>query len=477
MLKVLYVSPEAVPFVKTGGLADVAFSLPKHLRKLGIDIRVIIPEYKEIPKEFKAEMKSYGKHTVNLAWRKQDYEIHYLEYEGIPFYFIDNEYYFGRDELYGFEDDGERFSFFCEVIINSIQHLDFIPDIIHCNDWHCGMICSMLDEYGRKNVEFSRIKTIFTIHNLRYKGVFPMELLEEVLGLDMEYFYEDDFNFYDDLSFMRSGINYSDLITTVSKTYVREIQTNFFGEGLDELLRLKSRKLWGVVSGIDYELYNPRSDNYIYSTYDLKSLKKKKKNKTNLQQELNLKKDAYIPMIGIVTRLVDMKGIGLIIERFDELLSEDLQIVVLGTGNENLESKLKDFEKKYPYKLSVNIAFDEALAHKIYAASDMFLMHSLFEPCGLPQLIAMRYGTIPIVRETRGLKDTVKSFNEATREGNGFSFTEFDSNYMLCSIKKAIGLYKDKSIWKKIIKKAMSGDYSWEKSANEYTDIYKELVT
>ena len=447
------------------------------LRKLGVDIRVIIPKYKEIPKEFKDEMKSYGKHTVKLAWRKLDYEIYYLEYEGMPFYFIDNEYYFGRDEVYGFEDDGERFSFFCKVVINAIQHLDFTPDIIHCNDWHCGMICPMLDEYGSKNVEFSRIKTIFTIHNLRYKGVFPMELLEDVLGLDMEYFYEGDFNFYGDLSFMKAGINYSDLITTVSKTYAKEIQTKFFGEGLDELLKLKSRKLRGVINGIDYDLYNPKRDNYIYSTYDLNSLKKKKKNKTNLQQELNLKKDAYTPMIGIVTRLVDIKGISLIVERFDELLSEDLQIVVLGTGDENLESKLKDFEKKYPHKLSVNIAFDEALAHKIYAASDMFLMPSLFEPCGLSQLIAMRYGTIPIVRETGGLKDTVNSFNECTREGNGFSFTEFDSNYMLCSIKKAIRLYKEKSIWKKIIKNAMSGDYSWEISANEYTDIYKELVT
>lgn len=476
MIKVLYVASEAVPFIKSGGLADVAFSLPRELRNLGIDIRVIIPKYQGISEKFKNDMKACTSYTVELAWRKLDCKIDFLEYKGIPFYFIDNKHYFERNDLYGFDDDCERFSFFCKAVIDLIDHINFIPDIIHCNDWHCGMICPMLNEFIRMKPKLSEIKTIYTIHNLRYKGIFPKEILEDILGFDMQYFHEDDFNFYGNISFMKAGINYADLITTVSKTYAKEIQTKFYGEGLDDLLRSKNDKLKGIINGIDNEIYNPRKDNYIFLRYDLGTLRNKKKNKIKLQKELKLKINPYIPMIGVVTRLANMKGINLLVEILDDLLLEDLQMVVLGTGDENLELQLKCFEKKYPNKLSVNILFDEPFAHRIYAGADMFLMPSLFEPCGLSQLIAMRYGTIPIVRDTGGLKDTVKAFDGLTKKGNGFSFPGLDANHLLCSIKSALKCYKDKSIWKKIIRNAMKGDYSWKNSALEYKDIYEEII-
>ncbi|RKD21923.1 starch synthase [Caminicella sporogenes DSM 14501] len=477
MLKILYVASEAVPFIKTGGLADVAFALPKALRKLGVDIRVIIPKYKDIPEKYKREMKFLTNFEVNVGWRRQYCGIEYLKYEGIPFYFIDNEYYFKRDGLYGHYDDGERFAYLCRAVLETIENIDFMPDIIHCNDWHTGMIPVLLNEHYKKYGKLTGIKTIFTIHNLKYQGIFGPEILGDLLSLGMEYYNPQALEFYGGVSFMKGGIKYSNIITTVSKTYAQEIQHPFFGERLDGLLRWRKNDLYGIVNGIDYDIYNPSKDKYIFEKYDYDSIEKKEINKLKLQESLNLPKRKDVPLISMVSRLVNMKGLDLVLHVLDEILSEDVQMIILGTGKPEYEWKLKEFAYKYPNKFSANIFFNEELAHKIYAASDIFLMPSLFEPCGLGQLIALRYGVLPVVRETGGLNDTVNSFNEYTGEGNGFSFTNYNAHDMLYTIRRALNFYKNKNTWKKIVKRAMIEDYSWNNSAKEYKKLYEKLTT
>ncbi|WP_432664629.1 glycogen synthase GlgA [Wukongibacter baidiensis] len=477
MLKVLFVTSEAFPFAKTGGLGDVAFALPKELKKQGIDVRVLMPKYKDIDDNFKRKMTICSSCTVKLGWRNQSCGIEGMEYHGIPFYFIDNEYYYNRDGLYGFHDDHERFLFLCTAVMTVVENIDFIPDIIHCNDWHSGMICPLIKEYSKNKTLLSDVQTIFTIHNLRYQGNFPKNILEDMLNLDLKRYYKDDaLKSYGNISFMKAGINYADLVTTVSKTYAKEIQTKHYGEGLNEVLKAKRKRLYGITNGIDYKIFDPKIDNNIFDKYDIDTLEKKKENKAKLQGELRLPKKISVPLIGMVTRLVGAKGIDLIIDIIDELMSKNIQLVILGKGDPIIESKLKSFAKKYSSKLSVNILYDESLAHKIYAASDMFLMPSMFEPCGLAQLIALRYGTIPIVRETGGLKDTVKNYDEVTREGNGFSFSKCNSQEMFYAINRALKLYEEKGIWNRIIKNGMKEDNSWEKSAKIYKKLYEKLI-
>ncbi|SKC79111.1 glycogen synthase GlgA [Maledivibacter halophilus] len=475
MLKILYVASEAVPFIKTGGLADVAFSLPKALGKLGVDIRVIIPKYKGIGEKYKEEMNFLTSFEVPVGWRRQYCGIEYLEYEKVPFYFIDNEYYFKRDGLYGHYDDGERFSYFCKGVLEAIENIGFIPDIIHCNDWHTAIIPVLLNEHYKKYGKYDHIKTVFTVHNLKYQGIFSGEILGDLLGLGKEYYDVDALEFYGGVSFMKGGIKYSDLVTTVSETYSREIQYPFFGERLDGLLRYRKDELYGIVNGIDYDIYDPGKDEKIFKKYDVNFIGKKEENKIKLQQYLKLPETKNTPVMAMVSRLAKMKGLDLVIGILDELLREDIQIIILGTGEPYYESKLKEFAYRYPEKLSANILFDEELAHKIYAASDMFLMPSLFEPCGLGQLIALRYGSIPVVRETGGLKDTIKPFNEYTGEGNGFSFTNYNAHDMLYTINRALSFYKDKEIWSKIVKSAMNEDYSWSNSAKTYKELFEKI--
>jgi starch synthase len=475
MLKILYVASEAVPFIKTGGLADVAFSLPKALKNMDVDIRVIVPKYKEIKDEFKDKMEHITSFQVPLSWRRQYAGVDYLEYEGVPFYFIDNEDYFKRDGIYGHYDDGERFSYFCKAVIESMEKIGFIPDIIHCNDWHTGIIPLLLKDHYKKYGKYNHIKTIFTIHNLKYQGVFPKEMLEDVSGLGMEYYDEDGLEFYGGINFMKGGIKYSDLVTTVSETYSNEIKDPFFGERLDGLLRYREDDLYGIVNGIDYEIYNPNNDENIFEKYDFNSIEKKEENKIRLQEQLNLPVRKDVPIISMVCRLANMKGLDLVLHVLEELLCEDVQLVILGTGQEEYEYKLKEFEYRYPKKLSANILFNEELAHKMYAASDMFLMPSLFEPCGLGQLIALRYGTIPMVRETGGLNDTIKSFREDTKEGNGFSFTNYNAHDMLYTIRRALKFYENKEVWGKIVENAMNQEYSWNNSANKYKELYYKI--
>ena len=475
-MKVLFVASEAYPFIKTGGLGDVAYALPKALRKLGIDARVIIPKYSAIPLSFKNCMENIANFNVEVGWRNQYCGLQYLNYEGVPYYFVDNEDYFKRPDIYGYYDDGERFAYFSNAILESIKYMgDFVPDIIHCNDWQCGIIPALLKENYREDARYNKMKSIFTIHNLKYQGVFSKEILGDLINLDDKYFNDDALKFYDAISLMKGGIVFSDAITTVSETYAKEIQTPFYGEGLDGLLSLKAENLHGIVNGIDYDLYDPKVDKKIFYNYDVQNRKQKVKNKLKLQEKLCFTVNEDIPMIGIVTRLVNQKGLDLIVNRLQELLSLDIQIVLLGNGDGYYEDIFQYYASIYPSRISTNIIFDERLAQQIYAASDMFLMPSLFEPCGIGQLIALKYGSIPIIRETGGLKDTIRPYNKYTGKGNGFSFTNYRSEELLAAVKRALELYKDKESWNKLVQNAMLSNNSWEKSAKNYMDLYSNL--
>lgn len=476
MKRVLFASSEVYPFIKTGGLADVAFGLPKALKNMGIDVRIILPKYVNMEEKYKENLEFKASFNVKVGWRRQYCGIEYLEYAGIPVYFIDNEYYFKRDNAYGFFDDGERFAFFSRAILEVIKHIDFKPDIIHLNDWQTAMTSVLLNTQYRHLKIYKDIKTVYTIHNLKYQGEYGREILGELFELGEDMITEDKLEYHGHVNFMKGAINYSDFITTVSETYANEIQYDYFGDGLNGVLKKNSYKLKGIVNGIDYDIYNPLHDSYIPYKYDHKSVNRKSNNKESLQKQLNLPIDHKKPMISMITRLVDQKGLDLLDHIMDELMALDIQFVVLGTGDEKYENMMKYYEAKYPKKLKVHLNFNTTLAHRIYAGSDMFLMPSRFEPCGLGQLIALRYGTIPIVRETGGLKDTVVSYNKFDGTGNGFSFINYNAHEMLFTIKEAIDVYHKKGQWKKIISSAMKSDYSWERSASKYSDIYDALL-
>lgn len=474
MLKVLFVAAEAVPFIKTGGLADVAGSLPKALTAQGVDIRVVMPKYENIPAEYQQKMKHIGETTVNLSWRSQYCGVLKLTQDSVPFYFIDNEYYFKRSGLYGYDDDAERFAFFSKAVFEILPLIDFAPDIIHCNDWHAGMVSVFLkDQYHFK---YPKLRTVYTIHNLRYQGVFGKDIMGDILGLDWKHFHEGGVEFDGDVNYMKSGIVYSDFITTVSQSYAEEIKCPFYGEQLDALLREKSHCLAGIINGIDYDVYDPRKDEKIYYKYSTENIYDKVENKVKLQEKLGLPQNRSIPMIGLVARLVAPKGLDLIAHVIEELISgENVQIVILGTGESQYEELFRNMAWKYPRKVSANIMFDNELAQQIYAAADMFLMPSQYEPCGIGQLIALKYGTIPIVRETGGLKDSVRAYNKYDGTGNGFSFANYNAHELLFAIKKALGAYDDKSVWQGIIKNAMKSDFSWQRSAKQYLKLYENL--
>lgn len=475
-MKILFVASEAAPFIKTGGLADVAHSLPKALKRSKIDIRVIIPKYNKIPSEFTSKMEHLGEFTVPVGWRNQYCGLEHLKYDGIDFYFLDNEYYFKRNEPYGHYDDGEIFSFFSRGVLEAIKKMDgFIPDIIHCNDWHSGMVPVLLDAFYRYDKRYEKIRTIFTIHNLKYQGVFSKNILGELLGLDEFYFTEDKLKFYDGISFIKGGIVYSDIVNTVSETYAKEIKMPYFGENLDGLLNSMDYKLYGIVNGIDYKEYNPRKDRNIFKEYGLTTMKNKLINKKELQKEMGLPVNEEIPVIGMVTRLVSQKGLDLVKAVIEDILSLDLQFIVVGTGDEMYEDLFRYYSNKYPNKLKAYIGFENKLARHVYSGADMFLMPSQFEPCGIGQLIALRYGTIPIVRETGGLKDTVETYEEENKKGNGFSFSNYNAHDMLYVIKLALEKFKNKKEWLEIEKNAMRAEISWKESAKKYKEMYKRI--
>lgn len=477
MLNILMVASEAAPFAKTGGLADVLGSLPSALIKQGADVRVIMPKYGTIPQKLKESIVHNCYIFVRVGWRNLYCGIEQAQYNGVTYYFVDNEYYFARDGLYGYGDDGERYAYFCRAVLEAIPYLDFQPDILHCHDWQAGMVPVLLEAQYRQMEKYRNIKTAFTIHNLRYQGVYGIPEMKEWFGLGDEFFTSDKLEFFRAASFLKGGLTYSHILTTVSETYAQEIKNPYYGERLYGLLNARSKDLYGIVNGIDYEEFNPMKDPFICQTFGKSKLNLKTANKLALQQELGLTVDEKIPVIGLISRLVDQKGLDLIACVFNEIMSEEVQFIILGTGDAKYEGLFKDAMYRYPGKVSANIRFDNTLAHKIYAAADFFLMPSLFEPCGLGQLISLRYGTLPIVRETGGLKDTVMAYNEATGEGNGFSFTNYNAHDMLHTIKRALEIGKKKTLMGKLRKSAMSCDYSWQNSAVRYMELYNELTT
>lgn len=473
-MNILFAASEGVPFIKTGGLADVIGSLPKALKKYGLDVRVMLPKHGGIQESFKEKMTTRQVINVPLSWRNQYCGIQEMEYDGVHFYFIDNEYYFKREGLYGYNDDPERYAFFSKAVLESLPHLGFKPHILHCHDWHTGLVSVFLKAHYGGNPFYSDIKTVFTIHNLHYQGVFSKSILGDILGLGDEYFNIDGLEYYGSVNCLKGGLVFSDKLTTVSKTYADEIKYPYFGEGLDGILRKRQCDLTGILNGIDYDEYNPYTDRLIYAVYE-NGAENKKENKIRLQQELGLPQ-RDVPLMGMVTRLVDSKGLDLVNCVLNEILDMDVQMVVLGTGEKKYEDMFKYYAYRYCDKMSANIRFDNTLAHRIYAASDLFLMPSRFEPCGLGQIIALRYGSLPIVRETGGLKDTVVPYNEYTEEGNGFSFTNYNAHDMLYTIRRAVGFYYDKDKWNRIVKNAMDSNFSWERSAGEYEKLYRSMI-
>ncbi|WP_300350309.1 glycogen synthase GlgA [Clostridium sp.] len=475
-MKVLFATSEANPFIKTGGLGDVMGALPKELHRKGIDVRVVLPKYSQIKKEMLDKLNFVKWFMVNVGWREQYCGIYECEYDGVIYYLLDSEFYFNRSGLYGEGDDGERFAFFDRAVLETLKQLDWCPDIIHCNDWQTGMIPVLQKLEYVKDPFYRNIKTVTSIHNLLFQGNFSADMLPELFGYDYEPIRNKSLEFYGGMSFMKGAINYSDKILTVSETYANEIQTPYFGENLDGLLRERSYALKGIVNGIDYDEFNPETDKFISKHFSINTLEDKGDNKLALQKELGLPVNKDVPMIGLVSRLTNQKGCDLIVNIANRLLQRNVQLVILGTGDYNYENHFRGLQELYPNKVSANIKFDNDLAHRIYAGSDMFLMPSLFEPCGLGQLIALRYGCIPIVRETGGLKDTIHPYNKYTGEGNGFSFTNYNHNDLMVVIELALSTYDNKEVWKSLMIQAMNSDNSWNKSAEEYKELYEELV-
>lgn len=475
-MKVLFAVSECGPFAKSGGLADVAGSLPKELKSLGTDVRVILPKYGTISEKFRIKMKKVKEFTVSVGWRNQYCGIEELSYQGVTYYFVDNEYYFKREGLYGYYDDGERFAYFNRAVLEALTHLNFYPDVLHCHDWHTAMIPYLLrmEYYNRKG--YGLIRTVFTIHNLQFQGIFPKETLGDLLGLDGGSFHPEQLEFFGNINFMKGALVAADKITTVSPSYKEEIQTPYYGEKLEGLLKAREEDLIGILNGIDEEFYNSADDPLIYKTYTAANLQNKAVNKREIQKFFGLPERAKTPLMVMISRMTKQKGFDLVKCVLHEILQEDIQVIMLGTGDYEFEEYFRYAASVYPEKLKVNIGFNENLAHRLYAAADLFLMPSLFEPCGLGQLIAMKYGAVPIVRETGGLIDTVQSWNDRTGEGNGFSFNHFNAHDMLFTIKRAMSFYHQNT-WEKIVQSAMEMDNSWAQSAFKYNQLYAELVS
>ncbi|MDY5870544.1 MAG: glycogen synthase GlgA [Lachnospiraceae bacterium] len=480
MKKILFVASEGVPFIKTGGLADVVGSLPKCIDKRYFDVRVILPKYTCISQEMKDKMSYVTHFYMDFHWKNEYVGIMYAEVDGVKYYFIDNEMFFNGFRPYSdnalFEI--EKFAFFSKAALSILPVIDFRPDVIHCHDWQTGLIPVYLKERFQGNEFFRGIKSVMTIHNLKFQGKWSVKEVKDITGLPDYFFTPDKLELFKDANLLKGGLVYADAITTVSQTYANEIKTPFYGEQLDGLLRARSNDLRGIVNGIDYEEFNPETDKYIEHHYNAVNFRKEKiKNKRALQAELGLDQDDRKFMIGIVSRLTDQKGFDLIDRMMDELCQDNVQIVVLGTGEERYENMFRHFDWKYNDRVSANIYYSEALSHKIYAASDAFLMPSLFEPCGLSKLMSLRYGTVPIVRETGGLKDTVQPYNEYESTGTGFSFGNYNAHEMLATIRYAERIYYDrKREWNKIVDRAMAADFSWSVSAAKYQEMYDWLI-
>ncbi len=480
MKKILFVASEGVPFIKTGGLADVVGSLPKCIDKRYFDVRVILPKYTCMTQQMKDKMSYITHFYMDFHWKNEYVGIMYAEVDGVKYYFIDNEMFFNGFRPYSdnalFEI--EKYALFCKAALSILPVIDFRPDLIHCHDWQTGLVPVYLKERFQGSDFYRGIKSVMTIHNLKFQGKWSIKEVQDITGLPPYYFTPDKLELFKDANLLKGGLVYADAITTVSNTYAEEIKTPFYGEQLDGLLRARSNSLRGIVNGIDYDEFNPETDKNIEFNYNAVNFRKEKiKNKRALQAELGLEQDERKFMIGIVSRLTDQKGFDLIAYIMDELCQDSVQLVVLGTGEERYENMFRHFDWKYNNKVSANIYYSDALSHKIYAASDAFLMPSLFEPCGLSQLMSLRYGTVPIVRETGGLTDTVMPYNEYENTGTGFSFVNYNAHEMLGIIRYAEHVFYDKKReWNKIVDRAMAADFSWNVSAAKYQEMYDWLI-
>lgn len=471
-MKVLFASSEALPFAMSGGLADVAGALPKALRKRFIGCRVIMPLYSSISDELRQKMTFLCSITVPVSWRRQYCGVFEAHIDGVIYYLIDNQYYFKRDGLYGHYDDAERFAFFSRAVLEVIPYIGFTPDIIHCNDWQTALIPVYLDSFYKYDPLYKDIKTVFTIHNIQYQGKYGYELIGDVLGLPDD---RSSIVEYDNcVNFMKGAIQCSNKVTTVSPTYSKEILDPYYSHGLDGILKQFTYKLTGIVNGIDTEVYNPETDKLIFKNYSVAEKENKAVNKKLLQEELGLPQKADVPVIGIVTRLVKHKGLDLVKCVFEELLKADVQFAILGSGEWEFETFFHSMAEKYPNKVGLKLGFNPMLAHKIYAGADIFLMPSQSEPCGLAQMVALRYGTIPIVRETGGLNDTISDSGDG--KGNGFTFKSYNAHDMENTIWRALAGYADKEGWEILVDRAMKCDNSWKTSANAYIGLYKEIL-
>lgn len=472
-MKILFVTSESAPFAKSGGLGDVAGSLPKALINKNIDIRVILPLYADIDEKYRSMMTKIADYDVDLNWRKQKCEVYKLDNDNVVYYFIQNSYYFDREGLYGYYDDAERFLYFSKAVLAVIPILDFWPDILHCNDWQTALIPFLLNKRYREY--YNQLKTVLTIHNIKYQGIYGVDTLLDILDLNPDDI-TADIEYKGDINIMKAGIYNADWITTVSPSYAKELEYDYYGEGLQGVIKENNYKITGILNGIDYNISNPNIDKNIYVNYT-RSLKKKSENKIRLTKDLGMDYDENKPLVAIISRLVELKGIDLITYVIYEIMNLGVNLVVLGTGDKKYEEVFMHINNSFPHNSSVNIKFDNTMASKIYAASDVLLMPSRVEPCGLAQIIALKYGTIPLVRKTGGLNDTITKFNKISGEGNGFTFNEYNAHEMLNELTRAVYIYKnDKKSWKKLLANAFNSKYDWNLSADKYIEVYKKIL-
>jgi starch synthase len=475
---ILFAAFEASPFIKTGGLGDVAGALPAHLKSEDYDARVILPLLSTIPEEYRSRMKYVTDYEVKLGWRMQYCGLYTLRKGGVMYYFLDNEYYFRRPQVYGEFDDAERVAFFSAAVLETIRHIsrNFSVDILHCNDWHTALVPVFLRELYNGDPLYDPIKTVFTIHNLKFQGQYSRSITGDVCGLggtpaEGQMIHDDAVNF------LQGAVIYSDAVTTVSPTYAKEICTQAYGEGLEGLFRSREYKLSGIINGIDRSSYDPETDKAIAVNYTAADIEKKVQNKLALQRELGLDEDPDIPLFAMVSRLTTQKGANLIAELLPQFRERDMQLAVLGTGDYLYEHAIADFAYHNQWKFAARITFDEKLSRRFYAGADVFLMPSEFEPCGLAQMIAMRYGTLPLVRETGGLRDTVRGYWDYGNLANGFSFKDFDANGLRSAVDLALGLWHEqKDTWKELQQNAIGMDYGWDESAEKYRELYDSLL-
>lgn len=478
MIKVLFAAAEGVPFYKTGGLGDVAYALPQALARMGVDIRVVLPYYPHFfPARYQEQLRPLARFTVQFGNQEKYVGILTMKLDGVVYYFVDNTEFFARDQLYGQWDDGGRFGFFQMAIVEMLQVVDFIPDILHVNDWHTAFIPVLLADKYAWMTPLAGIRTQLTIHNLQFQGWFPQSILDTVFGIGRQFAHDDGFIQDGQVNFLKGGINFADLVTTVSPSYAGEIQTPAFGEHLDGTLRKQNWKLRGILNGIDTKLYDPATDAYLDTHYDAQDLSGKAKDKAALQEEVGLPQ-TNAPLFGVVSRLTRQKGMDLLVAALDQLLPQlDCQVVLLGTGEDDLARHFEDLHARFAGKMATVIGFDVALAQRIYGGSDFFVMPSAFEPSGLAQMMAMRYGSLPVVHETGGLRDSVVPYDETTGAGDGFSFWDYDTNVLADTMRRAATIYTEEpKVYQRLQQTAMAKDFDWVHAASDYLAGYQSLL-